>query len=177
MPLSDEHLVIEPSYPFAKAFAQMARDDAEERAEEAEVEIRNTFWSWHRRSDILVWREKKTGKIQWGPSSRPHGLHYALQTLGCSDAWGIEQEGNAVHTLGRLLKHRAFKQYLTTGMFLETSKRSGVCYIFRRLRPTVAFTMTGEHPRILAAFAFIPSAITRGAGLARCVRRTTSSPT
>ena len=32
------------------------------------------------------------------------------------------------------------KQYLLTGMFLETSKRSGVHYLFRRLRPTVAIS-------------------------------------
>jgi hypothetical protein len=63
-----------------------------------------------------------------------------LSTLGASDAWGLEQEHNAVQTLGTLIRHRQLKQYLLTGMFLEKSKRSHVSYLFRRLRPTIAIS-------------------------------------
>lgn len=61
-----------------------------------------------------------------------------LSTIGASFAWGIEQESNAVRLLATLVTHVAFKQYMLTGMFLETSHRSNVTYLFRRLRPTVA---------------------------------------
>jgi hypothetical protein len=64
-------------------------------------------------------------------------LAFDLSTIGCSVAWGIEQEAAAVQLLGTLLRHHTFKQYLLTGMFLETSKRSGLTYLFRRLKPTV----------------------------------------
>jgi len=39
-----------------------------------------------------------------------------------------------------MLRHRQFKQYLLTGSFLETSERSGVTYVFRKLRPTLALS-------------------------------------
>jgi hypothetical protein len=79
-----------------------------------------------------------------------------LDKLDCADAWGIEQEGNAVQTLGTLLRHRVFKQYLLTGMFMETSARSGVHYLFRRLRPTVAISTRTGDARVLAALCMHP---------------------
>lgn len=67
-----------------------------------------------------------------------HHIAMDLQTLGCADVWGIEQETNALALLQSMLRPRSFRQYLLTGMFLETSQRSGVTYLFRRLKPTVA---------------------------------------
>ena len=66
-----------------------------------------------------------------------------LQTMGASDAWGLEQETKALELLSSMTSERQMKQYLLTGMFLETSKRSGVMYVFRRLKPTVALA---AHP-------------------------------
>jgi hypothetical protein len=81
--------------------------------------------------------------------------------------WGIEQEGRAVQLLGQMLRHRAFKQYLLTGMFIETSRRSGVTYIFRKLRPTVALAPTRpgreqQSIRILACLCMHPIAYYEG---------------
>jgi hypothetical protein len=140
MPLDGERLVVEPSYPNAAALMGIGAkgDDDVESIDHDDASIRNIFWSWRWRSEIVVWDEG--GKVCWGKVPRAHNLGLALSTLGCSDVWGIEQERNAVNTLGTLLRHRQFKQYLLTGMFLERSARSGVSYLFRRLRPTVAIT-------------------------------------
>lgn len=62
------------------------------------------------------------------------------------DAWDIETELVAVERLSTLLTERMFKAYVLTGAFLETSKRSGITYMFRRLRPTIAMSPRGLRP-------------------------------
>jgi len=140
MPLEGERLVVEPTYPQAAELMAIGtgRENTDPESEGLTgAKVRNTFWSSKLRSEVIVF-ETADGRIDWGRVPGIHHLMYDLKTLGCAEAWGIEQESNAVHLLGTLVKHRAFKQYLTTGMFLETSSRSGVTYLFRRLKPTVA---------------------------------------
>lgn len=157
MPLQGEKLVVEPTYPFAHELSTMTDPDPEPQEEDGpNLKLRNQWWSFEKHGDILVIEEE--GRISWGLKSGHHSLGHALRTLGCSDAWGIEQESNALDTLAGLLRHHQFKQYLLTGMFLEQSQRSGVMYLFRRLRPTVA--IAGE--RILAALCLHPIAFYEG---------------
>lgn len=157
MPLEDQRLVIEPSYPKGDQLVAIGQkpqeppDPADERAK-----FRNRFWSWTRRTDIVVWEDD--GKIQWGSAHLPNQLDLQLQTLGASDAWGVEQESNAVQALAGMLRHRQFKQYMLTGMFMERSKRSGVHYVFRRLRPTIAFSVATGQCRMLCALCLHPIA-------------------
>lgn len=162
MPLDGEQLVIEPRYPFA-GLSQIGKPDevAEKDDELAGAKIRNQFWSSHKRSTIIVF-EKSDGRIDWGLSPGANHLTHDLRTMGCAEAWGIEQESNALATLGTMLPHRRFKQYLLTGMFLETSKRSGVTYLFRRLKPTVAIHTVKGHLRILCALCLHPIAYYAG---------------
>lgn len=161
MPLDGMPLIVEPKYPKAKELMKIGRKPGAEE-EENGAKIRNIFWSWRWRCDVLIW--EKDGKIEWGKVPNIHGLGHALSTLGASDAWGIKQEAQAVQTLAGLVSHRAFKQYVLTGSFMETSKRSGVTYLFRRLRPTVAITnrgkrgKAGDHTRILCALCLHPIA-------------------
>lgn len=136
MPLDGERLIVEPTYPNAQAFMAMgAKPDAEVDAD-GPWTIRNRWHNRRKGADILI--VERGGKITWTWEPAFHSARHALATMGCADAWGIEQEGNAVQLLGRMLRHRQFKQYLLTGMFIETSARSGVTYIFRRLKPTIA---------------------------------------
>ena len=136
MPLDNETLVIEPTYPKAAELMGITTQQRVDELADAGVTIRNTFWSTHRRCHILI-MHMPDGKIDWGLQYGIHHLGQDLRTLGCAEAWGLEQESNALNTLGGLVRHRQFKQYLLTGMFLETSKRSGLTYLFRKLRPTV----------------------------------------
>ena len=73
-------------------------------------------------------------------------------------AWGIEQEAVAINTLAGLLSHHAFKTYMLTGAFLESSKKSGITYMFRKLRPTVAMRADKGHDliRVLCALCMHP---------------------
>jgi hypothetical protein len=137
LPLGDGHpLIVEPTYPKAQELMEFGAQPPEQIPEG--VAIRNTFWSCHWRAEILVWEED--GKIHWGPVGTGNQLGMLLGTLGAADAWGLEQESNAVKTLGTLIRHRQLKQYLLTGMFMERSPRSHVSYLFRRLRPTIAIS-------------------------------------
>lgn len=156
MPLDDQRLVIEPTHPYA-ALAQIGEP----------AEIDNQGWTAgprfhsHRwRADVQIVRSPE-GKAAKYIVPAVHSITQALQTLGASDAWGIEQEQKALQLLGTMIRHRAFKHYLLTGMFLEKSERSGVTYIFRRLRPTVALRPGARETdpmRILCALCMHPIA-------------------
>lgn len=161
MPVEGERLVIEPSYPYAEELMRMGAG-ATPGDDEGWVE-RNRWYSDRHRADIIIM--ERDGKIDWGKLGAFHHLKFAMSTLACSDVWGIEQEGAAVQLLGRMLRHRQFKQYLVTGMFLERSQRSGVTYLFRRLKPTVALAPVrreADHLRILCALCMHPIAYYAG---------------
>lgn len=163
MPLDDTPLVVEPTYPRAAALMAMgqgAQDQAEAEQSFAGCRKRNSFFSIHKRCDVIIWEQD--GKIDWGLHSAVHSLDHQLLTLGSSVAWGIEQEAAALRTLSELLPHHSFKKYLLAGAFVETSKRSGVHYIFRKLRPTVALRSENGKLRILAALCLHPIAYYAG---------------
>lgn len=158
MPLDDQSLVIEPRYPMAQELMLIGKKKPEPPSSEEIAldtsKIRNVFYSTRWRCDIVIY--EKDGKIGWGLLPRVHHFKHDLATLGCSFAWGIEQEHNALQLLGTLVKHHTFKQYLLTGMFLETSPRSGLTYCFRKLRPTVVVDLRGEETTILCALCMHP---------------------
>lgn len=132
MPVDGQRLIIEPTYPYAK----LAEINASKPAEDDGWKERNRWYSIRRRCMLGLY--EKDGKIALGLEPAFHHIAMDLQTLGCADVWGIEQETNALALLQSMLRPRSFRQYLLTGMFLETSQRSGVTYLFRRLKPTVA---------------------------------------
>jgi hypothetical protein len=156
MPLDDLELTVEPNFPGAAALMEIsgARIRGSQGEMPAGVKLRNSFWSKKWRTEIIVWEED--GKIMWGPGTAAHGLDFAIYTLAASVAWGIEQEARALQLLGTLVRHHIFKQYLLTGMFMERSARSGLTYMFRKLRPTVALSQSSGRFRILAALCLHP---------------------
>lgn len=147
MPMDSHDLVIEPTYPRAEALMAVKRVLTGEPGDDiSDVKMRNRFWSQRYRCWAFIY--ERDGKVTYGLMPKGNAADRLIHTLGASDAWGIEQEKNAVDTLGTLLRHRQFKQYLLTGMFMERSKRSGVHYLFRRLRPTLAITERGKGSRL-----------------------------
>lgn len=133
MLLEGQRLIIEPRFPKAAELSAFGAPDPEEDDGWRE---RNRWYSNKHRADIIIM--EREGKIAWGLKPAFHHLKFDLSTLGCSEAWGLEQEGAALKLLGGMVSHHQFKHYILTGMFLEKSKRSGVTYLFRRLKPTVA---------------------------------------
>lgn len=142
MPLGEDNpLVVEPKYPKATELTALFGPKYEPVPDG--VTFRNEFYSTRWRCRIGIWEED--GKIVHGKIPAVHSLDQQISTLGASVAWGIEQEAKALQLLATLLPHHAFKHYLLTGSFLETSTRSGITYMFRKLRPTVAITSRDEH--------------------------------
>lgn len=142
MPLGGAPLVIEPSYPHAKELMQITEEAGNSSPETEDYSgwtFVNSWYAKHRGGEIIVYRNPD-GRADWGLSYSPHHGGLELSTLGAADAWGIEQEVRAIQLLGKQLRHRQFKQYLLTGMFIEKSRRSGLHYLFRKLRPTVAMS-------------------------------------
>src|SRR6266480_2374774 len=149
IPIDGERLVIEPSYPFAKALS-----GEQEEPPSGGIKLRNRFYSTRWKCDVIVYEEE--GRVKHAISPAAHSLDLQLGTLGASFAWGIEQESRALHLLGALVKHHAFKMYLLTGSFLESSAKSGVTYMFRKLRPTVAFHEVAGKMRVLCSLCMHP---------------------
>lgn len=154
MPIEGQRLIIEPKFPNAEGLMSMYSCAPEPGNGE---KIRNMFWSSKLRANVIVW-ENTDGSIEWGRSGRGHHFDQDLNTLMCMDVWGIEQESAAVLTFASLVRHRQMKQYMLTGMFLETSKRSNITYMFRRLKPTVAMRASNDKMRILTTLCLHPIA-------------------
>jgi hypothetical protein len=150
LPLEDMPLVIDPRYKAAAFYAKTPED----MTIPPHIKKRGSFWSTHKRGLVLIWSEHD--KIQFGIEHGAHHISHDLRALGASCAWGIEQEANAIQLFASLVSHRQFKHYMLTGMFIETSPRSGVSYVFRRLRPTLALSLRGEAVRIMCAMCLHP---------------------
>jgi hypothetical protein len=99
----------------------------------------------------VLYDVSQRNQLWWGP----------FETLA---AWDVERELRAQALLKTLLSPQMFKAYVLTGMFLESSPRSRVTYVFRKLRPTLALTFRGRmgmhdgEARILAALCLHPVA-------------------
>ncbi len=160
MPLQALPLVIEPTFPNAKKLMAIRDTPEDDGTEGGRYRERNWFYSRKHQVDVVVIEDTTTGKVHHGWVPAVHSLDKQIATLDASRAWGIEQEANAIKLLGTLLRHHLFKAYLLTGMFVETSPRSGVTYLFRKLRPTVAMrpSKTGDGMRILACLCMHPIA-------------------
>lgn len=159
MPIQGEKLIINPKFPMAEALSLIGTPDEKPLPEG--VKLRNSWWSKRHRTMVYVW-EEADGRILASRAPALSPISMQLSTMLCSSAWGIEQEGKAVHLLGTLISHHQFKSYLLTGMFLERSRRSGLTYMFRKLRPTVVLDARSErddeNTRILCALCLHPIA-------------------
>lgn len=81
-----------------------------------------------------------------------------IDTGLAATAYLIEAEERALVKLADLVTTHQFKMYLLTGMVAEMSKRSQVCYWFRRMRPTIAMKVPcdSENLHFLAALCMHP---------------------
>lgn len=158
MPLEGERLIVEPRYPFAEGLMAIGRqaDEQDIDPDLRDAKVRNSFYSTRRRCQITIF-ETTDGRVDWGLEPAFHHITMDLQTLGCAEAWGMEQETAALELLSTLIDPRRFKQYLLTGSFIETSRRSGVVYMFRRLKPTVAIR-SEDSVRVMCALCMHPIA-------------------
>lgn len=141
VPLPGMDLVIEPRYPFRLDELHFDDPHALERAtSDNEYEVVSQWDCASRHGTVVHYREPgqkiKGIVIPWAAGGRVHKLLSVLEVA--NHVWGINAEMTAQEKLMSLVTPVAFKQYMMTGMFIESSKRSGVAYVFRRLRPTIA---------------------------------------
>lgn len=164
MPLDGERLVVEPTFPNADFLSKIGSKPEAEPADDRWTFV-NEWYCARWRCKIVVMRDAQ-GRTVHGKLPAFHHIGYDLHTLGCSDAWGLEQEHRALQLLGGMIRHRQMKQYVLTGMFLEKSRRSGVTYMLRRLKPTIALAADQRDPnasmRVLAALCMHPIAYYAG---------------
>lgn len=153
IPLPGQQLIVEDRNPHRAKLAEIQRifdegqpADATERtctpAERALVEV-NRWYSHDKGGDIIVIR-KPDGTTTWGlDPGAPKRNRFIVGTFDALDAWNLETETVAMERLCELLSPRMFTAYVCAGQFLETSKRSGLAYMFRRCRPTAVLSPHG----------------------------------
>jgi hypothetical protein len=163
VPIMGEKLIIEKSYWGADKQDELNRimnmeDTLPPSApEKRTIRIHNAFWSSRLRKTIIIYHDNTTGKFHYVAESPKRRTELDLRTLGCADAWSLETEERALECLRKLVTHQKFRQYLLTGAFPDGSSRSGICYIFRRLRPTLAISRSNELT-VIAALCLHPIA-------------------
>lgn len=135
--IDGERLVITPRHRAYQAFQEHNEKMTPEGDDTDQCKMVNSWWSRRDRMDVVLWRNP-AGNLEWGRIPAANHLAYDLRTMGCSIAWSVDAENKAKKKLAALIPEHLYRGYDLTGMFIETSKRSGVTYLFRRLKPTVA---------------------------------------
>lgn len=170
LPVEGYELVVQRRFPLRQSLEAAWRAEAEKDSGlEKHETLRNTWYSTAKQEMVyIVWRhEPGHPEFKAIPVVPPWGwLSTAIKRLNmtvdtacvASQAWSVETELNAQKKLFDLIGEHQRKMYVLTGSFGETSKRSGVSYIFRRLRPTLAIKQGGGLAGFLAALCMHPIA-------------------
>lgn len=141
MPVAGMSMQVHPSYPFAESVKQIFQPEPkpeEKSSGDDTTVLRNTWRSYRDGTTIHVLKDQKGFFFLYG--SRVNTGPMVIETMHASLSWDFEAELRAQETLKRHLSTAQYQCYIMTGCFPETSKRSGVVYVFRRLRPTIAMT-------------------------------------
>ena len=69
-----------------------------------------------------------------------------FNTYEAAGVYNLKSEMRAMELLRSKTTEEQYVKYVTTGMLIEQSKKSGLHYIFRRLRPTLVFRKTPGDP-------------------------------
>ncbi|MGE3278044.1 MAG: hypothetical protein AB7O67_23275 [Vicinamibacterales bacterium] len=141
MPIPGLTLTLEPKNPFRDICEQVEAAQAEPApAAESDdpVEVVNVWFSRTLQRDVVIARDRTGVRAYTLGTSVSDRMRAMVQTIGAAAAWHLDTEMTAIDLLATLVKPHIFDSYLMTGMFLETSQRSQVTYVFRRARPTLA---------------------------------------
>jgi len=165
MPMVDVSLEIEPRHPLYATLNGASLSKKDDPVDHDNCEIVNQWIDRERGRQIIVYREDGQVKCMAIPNrTSSQRASIVLDTLCASQAWSVRAEFTALASLKGLVTSRAFRYYLLTGTFLETSKRSKIIYFFRKCRPTLAIApMLGhDNTKILAALCMHPIGFYRG---------------
>lgn len=144
-----QEVTMEPRFPRATEIEALHRDYARDLAEKPEPTIdeealrtpatlRNQWFSYRHHAYIQLVQIGDLVALGKLGGSFGQRLGFGLNTMAAVHAWDLGAEFAAMGRLREAITEHAFKSYVLTGGFLETSPRSKVTYWFRRLRPTIA---------------------------------------
>lgn len=144
----DMPLVVHRDHPLFDFYRQAESVIDSEKADEGDPVI-NHWFSRQRQCDVyIVDRDGRRSAvtIPISPDRSMGRLDFWLRTIGACDAWDLDAEYQARDTLRAMLSKRQWMHYEMTGSFFETSPRSALTYVFRRLRPTLALSPRNKRP-------------------------------
>lgn len=171
MPLPGLGLVLEDRHPGREKLDELqAIVDGDQSKEDAVESVDPDLLGWR---EINRWRGRTLhgatgwivvlrhidGRTTWGlDADLPKRNKMLFGPLETFTAWHLDTELTAIDKLATLLTEHMFRCYVLTGSFLETSKRSGLTYFFRRCRPTVVLSPhRADHSmRVLACLCLHP---------------------
>lgn len=114
----------------------------------------NSWWNARYQLTVLVVKDKQ-GRAQARVLFEDR-LAFTIRTLDAAAVWPVEAEKKAQEKLASLIPAGAFELYMLTGHFPEISKRSGLTYLFRKGRPTIALRQDEEVNYALCALCLHP---------------------
>jgi hypothetical protein len=146
--IDNYRLRLEPRFPYQ--FRECSNHDVDADLDHTPlVDVINSWWSDVKMANVIVY-ETPDGKRHYQLEHFNKGATL-LGTMMVSVAWTLDAEIKAMEKLGTLIEDHKMSAYMITGGFIETSKRSGVTYFFRRLRPTLAIKESEGELKILCA--------------------------
>lgn len=167
LPVDDAELVIEPRHPLYATLNGARLDRDPKQTESAECE-----GAWEQPAIRVVnhWRDRRGWHVFITQDRQGRGTSHVvpknaevsrfdllMNTIGASRAWSVSAEFTAMERLKTLITPQAMRYYVLVGFFIERSPRSGVTYIFRKGRPTVALSAgQGDALKILATLCLHP---------------------
>lgn len=161
-PMPTEHatITVEPRHPLYKTLNGATLGEKPAEPPPSPFAVVNHWHDYDRGREVYVLRDGdgKSRAVTVPTHQATRRARMAMDTLGASQAWSVEAEFTAMARLKTLVTPSAFRYYLLTGTFLETSKRSGVIYLFRKCRPTLAFkgTCDGDDTKLLCSLCMHP---------------------
>lgn len=172
MPIESHELVMAPSYGFQGLNGLRWRDDTE-RMEEAtklvstllRIQHINSWWCPKRGGYVHIYRMdgKVMHYIDWDYSQRyKTTMERAFAAFEVAQHLSAEAELMAQDKLRSMIRPHLFNGYMIHGMVLETSERSGVTYVFRKGRPTIALRPDKDGMKILCCLCLHPVAYYAG---------------
>lgn len=166
MPVPGIPLRVEPRHPLAEKLNGFRLPGEEPEPTEPrgddEPEVINSWYSHRMSCTVYLARDSKGYFAAKEPEYGGKKIDFWLKTIGASRAWSLDAEFRAMETLKGYISEAAFRAYVLTNSFLETSKRTKVTYLFRRGRPTVALRATNEGMRILTTLCLHPMGMYEG---------------
>lgn len=151
VPLPDMPLRLHDRHPLRDAYREIDGDGLQilvggpADTDDDDEELVNSWFCARRNVDVFLFQRRPSGRafavaVPRSPGGSMDRLTFWISTIGASDAWDVAAEHKAREKLRSLLSDRQWRHYDLTGSFFETSPRSRLTYVFRRLRPTIVLT-------------------------------------